>query len=448
MLIALDILRKLEEYNRGIEDETRKFQVRIGLNANTDNLVTDINGKLNIAGRGINMAQRIMAMTDGNQIMIGESVFEILHVRETYMKFFRPFPPIPVKHELIRMYQFIDESKCGLDTSIPELLKPKEQKADEPKLSFWAACYFAQAIKHRAFLIQEKDLFTNEKLIFLWMLARDTVSEIESKGLTSYPQLSYKAGKVEPLEQIKFYSELDLGVSHGLADFKERYLDKYPYTLLEDFNRYVVAQAIPELKEDAKPDEIDNDWMARFFEASKLVSDKEMQSLWGRLLAGEANKAGTFTKRTIDQVSNLEKRDAQLFTNLCAFVWRIRDLVPLVVDFIGDDIYEAQMINVATLRHLDDIGLISFNVVGSLSEDDMPQVQTFLYHGMSFSLEFPKPDNNKLEIGHVLLTQAGQELAPISGSIANIQFLESVVKTWIQRGIKVWSPLPDTKAKQ
>ena len=36
----------------------------------------------------------------------------------------------------------------------------------------------------------------------------------------------------------------------------------------------VVAQAIPDLKEDSKPDEIDNDWMTRFFEASKLVSDK------------------------------------------------------------------------------------------------------------------------------------------------------------------------------
>ena len=72
----------------------------------------------------------------------------------------------------------------------------------------------------------------------------------------------------------------------------------------------MVAQAIPELEGDAKPDEIDNDWMTRFFEASKLVSDKEMQSLWARLLAGEANKSGTFSKRTIDQVPNLEKSDA------------------------------------------------------------------------------------------------------------------------------------------
>jgi len=210
----------------------------------------------------------------------------------------------------------------------------------------------------------------------------------------------------------------------------------------------VVAQAIPELNEAAKPEEIDNDWMARFFEASKLVSDREMQSLWSRLLAGEANKAGTFSKRTIDLVSNLEKREAQLFTNLCTFVWRIRDLVPIVVDFDDDDIYEAQMINFDTLRHLDDIGLISLNVVGSLTLDDMPQVQTFHYHGMSVSLQFPKTDINNLELGHVLLTKAGQELAPISGSVGQPLFLEYMISKWIADGIKVWSPFPKTDADE
>jgi hypothetical protein len=189
--------------------------------------------------------------------------------------------------------------------------------------------------------------------------------------------------------------------------------------------------------------------MARFFEASKLVSDREMQSLWARLLAGHANKAGTFSKRTIDLVSNLEKKDAQLFTSLCTFVWRFRGkLVPLIINFIDDDLYEAQMITYETLRHLDDIGLISFNVVGSLTEDDLPKAQTLHYYGMPIRLDFPETHNNQLEFGHVFLTQVGQELAPISGSVANTQFLEYMVKMWIERGIKVWSPLPDTKSTQ
>src|SRR5688572_2581871 len=40
--IALSLLERLHKYNESVEDEMRKFQVRIGINANTDNLVTDI----------------------------------------------------------------------------------------------------------------------------------------------------------------------------------------------------------------------------------------------------------------------------------------------------------------------------------------------------------------------------------------------------------------------
>jgi hypothetical protein len=131
-----------------------------------------------------------------------------------------------------------------LDTNIPELLKPKEQKTDKPKLTFWAACYFAQAIKHREFLIQKRDISSDAKLIFLWMLARDTAFEMESKGLTSYPELSYKAGEAGPLEQIEFYSKLEFGVAHELSEFIERYLiAKCSYEAFEHYNMWLVNKA-------------------------------------------------------------------------------------------------------------------------------------------------------------------------------------------------------------
>jgi hypothetical protein len=74
-----------------------------------------------------------------------------------------------------------------------------------------------------------------------------------------------------------------------------------------------------------------------FFERSRLVSDSEMQSLWGKLLAGEANSPGSFARRTVDSVSSLEKTDAQLFTNLCTLGWMIGPLTPLVyeLDAVG-----------------------------------------------------------------------------------------------------------------
>src|SRR4051812_4236493 len=51
--IALRIIEKVNRNNETAKNEMRKFEVRIGISSNTDNLVTDINGNRNIAGAGI-----------------------------------------------------------------------------------------------------------------------------------------------------------------------------------------------------------------------------------------------------------------------------------------------------------------------------------------------------------------------------------------------------------
>jgi class 3 adenylate cyclase len=91
LLTALNIVKGIDEHNSRTGSDMRKFHVRIGINSNTDNLITDINGNRNITGAGISMASRIMGMADGNQILVGESVFDTLRYREQYMASFRPF---------------------------------------------------------------------------------------------------------------------------------------------------------------------------------------------------------------------------------------------------------------------------------------------------------------------------------------------------------------------
>ena len=96
-----------------------------------------------------------------------------------------------------------------------------------------------------------------------------------------------------------------------------------------------------------------------FFDKCRLISDKEMQDLWSRLLAGEANQPGVYSKRTINLVANLDKDDAQLFTNLLTFKWIIDDLVTLLVYDELHKIYNGKGMNFDSLNHLDHIGLIT-----------------------------------------------------------------------------------------
>ena len=51
----------------------------------------------------------------------------------------------------------------------------------------------------------------------------------------------------------------------------------------------IIAQAVSAVREDSSPDEMEDDWIVNFFEKCRTVSDGDMQSLWSRILAGQAN---------------------------------------------------------------------------------------------------------------------------------------------------------------
>lgn len=126
--LALSIVKGVHEHNESSEVETHRFEVRIGVNANTDNLITDINGKENMAGAGINIAQRIMSLAEGNQIFVGQSVFDTLQPRDKYIKTgsFRPYHAT-AKHDLkMKVYQYVADGHPGLNTSLQDSLKKEE----------------------------------------------------------------------------------------------------------------------------------------------------------------------------------------------------------------------------------------------------------------------------------------------------------------------------------
>ena len=159
-----------------------------------------------------------------------------------------------------------------------------------------------------------------------------------------------------------------------------------------------------------------------------------------KLLAGEAATPGTYAKRTVGFVSNLDKTDARMFTNLCAFGWQIGNIVPLVLN-IQDEIYQNHEITFNILKHLDDIGLITFNSIAGFKRTELPKNIVISYYGQPLGLEFPKDDHNDLNLGYVLLTKVGQELAPICGASRSDEFFQYVVEKWFGENLSPYSPL-------
>ena len=193
----------------------------------------------------------------------------------------------------------------------------------------------------------------------------------------------------------------------------------------------ITAKAVPHLNEGANPDLMEDDWIANFFDKSRIVSDGEMQDLWARVLAGEANASGTFSKRTVNFLSDLDKVDAELFTKLCGFGWWIGEVMPLVVD-VEDRIYTKHGINFASLSHLDSIGLIQFGKIAGFRLLGLPQIVSVYYFGKRLLLKMPHNINNQLEMGNTRFTKIGQELVLICESKPVDGFWDYAKRYWRQ----------------
>lgn len=204
----------------------------------------------------------------------------------------------------------------------------------------------------------------------------------------------------------------------------------------------ITAKAAAELPPNAKTEELEEDWIAHFFDRCDKVSNEQMQSLWSRLLAGEATNPGTYSKRTIDFIATMDKSDADLFTNFCQFIWMIGGETPLIFDPQAD-VYTSQGINFSSLKHLDSIGLISFESVSGYSKLRLPKQALLFYYGLPTVAEFPKDQDNQMSVGHVLLTQAGRELVNICGSQRNQMFYEYAISELSKQNIILSSALPN-----
>lgn len=61
---------------------------------------------------------------------------------------------------------------------------------------------------------------------------------------------------------------------------------------------------------------LDGDWIARFFRIVEDISTKQMQALWGCILAGEIGKPGSFSLRTLEVLRNISRSDAEIFSRV------------------------------------------------------------------------------------------------------------------------------------
>ncbi len=215
----------------------------------------------------------------------------------------------------------------------------------------------------------------------------------------------------------------------------------------QDNIELITEKAIPRLKDTSNPQNMDNDRITNFFVKCRIISDEEMQLLWAKILAGEANSPGTYSKRTVNCLGSLDKDEAKLFTDLCSFIVAIDGEKILLIYDEMESIYNDQQINFDSLTHLDKIDLLGFESLAGLVKPKLSKQIGIYYYGTTLNAEFKNPEKNKLDIGKVLLSRTGEELARIYGSKPIDGFFDYCIERWSKVGLILSSPYPKHKLK-
>lgn len=170
----------------------------------------------------------------------------------------------------------------------------------------------------------------------------------------------------------------------------------------------IVHKAQKELPEEVSDQEVDPDWVSRFFTYAQDISAEEMQFIWAKILVGEVASPGRTSSRTLECLRNLTKAEAQTFEKIKPFI---------IEDFVLRSVCEPPEkygIDFVELLSLQQAGLLDPNwtlqkIYKSLSTKTF--INQIVLGGSRLAIiKHPEKANEKINVGAVVLTQAGREL--------------------------------------
>lgn len=175
----------------------------------------------------------------------------------------------------------------------------------------------------------------------------------------------------------------------------------------------------------------DPDWIARFWDNVKDVSNQDMQRIWAKLLAGEVVQPGRFSLRTLDVLRNMSSEEAKLFNHFCQFVFDAKyaindDALLLTAGLTWDDIF-----------HIEACGLIKIEASWKFDSECADRFLAIVaYFDKKIALEHENPKRD-VTLQTFALTRAATELISIGQFSSNGAWLDHFTTTMKNAGLTV-----------
>lgn len=240
--------------------------------------------------------------------------------------------------------------------------------------------------------------------------AKQIAAEADATVLHIQAEAQSKARKALMPSGAQVTGELDIG--HAIEQRIQFQEEKRQANIVS-----VVAKAASQHEDkEVESSEPDHDWTARFFNEVQDVSSDEMQSLWARVLAGEVERKGSTSIRTLQVLKNLDQVTARMFRKMCSCcvyfpVRRFSSLGDARVPSLGGN---------AGANALREHGF-SFDALNRLNEHDLIiSDYNSWFHGAVRTQESPVAFPFEFQDRSWTLTPSGDRTANWDGKLAGV----------------------------
>lgn len=173
-------------------------------------------------------------------------------------------------------------------------------------------------------------------------------------------------------------------------------------------------------------DPVDDDWITRLFNIVKDVNSKEMQYLWGKILAGQIATPGSFSLRTLEIVRNMSRTDAEIFQRVLPFIIRYNKTY-----FISSDteLNKHYGLRYSDILALDECGLMNSSGMVSLHLNISDNMQVQYYTNERVMITKNRDNGQKkISFGVFSLSNVGIELYNILQHSINTDYFIDFTK--------------------
>lgn len=200
----------------------------------------------------------------------------------------------------------------------------------------------------------------------------------------------------------------------------------------------VLELAVQELeqdppKEDAK-EPLSDDWMAFFKGKVDALGTDDVRVLFSKVLAGEVRQPGSFSKKTLSVLAELDQPTAQLFERFCNMTAVLADADFRIIEPPDGDGLEELGFPFSAIAALADAGLTGSEPSYG-SESDFKQA-SFEIAGTKFNLT-AEGRTEDLELHGPSLSTSGRQLRSIVALKPDPAYIDKLTKALADKGLKL-----------